>query len=30
MATETEKSTLRQKLAAYEGCVEHMYLDTKG
>ena len=30
MATETEKSTLRQKLETYEGCVEHMYLDTKG
>lgn len=30
MATEKEKATLRNKLATYEGCVEHMYLDTKG
>jgi GH24 family phage-related lysozyme (muramidase) len=30
MASETEKATLRQKLETYEGCVEHMYLDTKG
>ena len=30
MASESEKTTLRQKLETYEGCVEHMYLDTKG
>ena len=30
MASESEKTTLRQKLETYEGCIEHMYLDTKG
>lgn len=30
MLTITEKSTLRKKLGLYEGCILHMYLDTKG
>lgn len=30
MITESEKTTLREKLELYEGLVEHMYLDTKG
>jgi len=30
MATVTEKNELREKLAQYEGSVDHMYLDTKG
>lgn len=30
MATLTEKTTIRTKLALYEGTIEHMYLDTEG
>lgn len=30
MLTAIEKATLRKKLGEYEGCIPHMYQDTKG
>lgn len=30
MLTANEKATLRKKLEKYEGCISHMYRDTKG
>lgn len=30
MATVAERAELRTKLELYEGCIEHMYLDTEG